>query len=736
MNGNSQDFFLHDQNPWDVRDASAFLKYCCPECEFKDDCLEIFESHAVNTHERALPLFGTKQELEDAIKEDPNKYVESQMEGFDDFDSDDNDIKEEADDDDDDYKDDGNDINDDEDDDYEQPKIKEPRRTRKSQKVEEREWPFKVIVDGDGFACAICQETFQLKQRYVSHVIANHITSEDEFEVCQYCVDVFPNYNKLKSHFETVHKDIPLTQYQCNLCDTHFSASIMRLNTHYQQDHKKNQELSLFECSECKKNFVFKEEQLYHETQEHDIKHTFEKCDTCHMDFYSKKMFVIHKYSHGGQESPPPFLCNFCDFFADDKSKIITHHSEEHPRKRPPFFKCDHCDFYHTKENNVKSHSMKEHGEEYFPFKCASCNHLSKGIQTFRNHMDQVHGSGVKLVCDICGHEVSTKRSLKNHIALKHPSPDSHVQVCQYCGFSTKSIITLRRHVDEKHEPDKQKKCDYCEYKTLHRQKLRWHIDSRHPQHGEKKYTCEACGRGFIFKETYLQHVKYLCKMCNYTKRKRKPHHGRGLSAKCDHCDTVLGSTVKIKIHYRDNHPGKPILLPDFPRFICAICDDFFFTKCGLEKHSADVHEIAIKDKNFCKRCKRTYKTMHTCPLDYVKTAGPKKGFNCEYCGATFTQKANYEGHVKTAHEKREDFECEHCGKKWATHLKLKNHIWQAHNAVTCDVCHKQISNPAELKRHKVLVHKDMTGAWRCEHCPKSVFFSQNSYAKHMKIRH
>ena len=48
---------VNDYNPWYVENASAFLKYCCPECEYKNGTLKSFEDHAFQNHENARILF-------------------------------------------------------------------------------------------------------------------------------------------------------------------------------------------------------------------------------------------------------------------------------------------------------------------------------------------------------------------------------------------------------------------------------------------------------------------------------------------------------------------------------------------------------------------------------------------------------------------------------------------------------------------------------------------------------
>ena len=51
-------------NPWAVTDASVFLKYCCPECEFNDPILQHFADHAVSYHPNASSLFIDENNIE------------------------------------------------------------------------------------------------------------------------------------------------------------------------------------------------------------------------------------------------------------------------------------------------------------------------------------------------------------------------------------------------------------------------------------------------------------------------------------------------------------------------------------------------------------------------------------------------------------------------------------------------------------------------------------------------
>ena len=44
-------------NPWNVSDASVFLKYCCPECDYINLNLPEFSQHALEYHAQSIALF-------------------------------------------------------------------------------------------------------------------------------------------------------------------------------------------------------------------------------------------------------------------------------------------------------------------------------------------------------------------------------------------------------------------------------------------------------------------------------------------------------------------------------------------------------------------------------------------------------------------------------------------------------------------------------------------------------
>ena len=48
------------KNPWCVDDVSAFLKFCCPECNYHIPDIQMFSDHAAENHINSRALFGNE----------------------------------------------------------------------------------------------------------------------------------------------------------------------------------------------------------------------------------------------------------------------------------------------------------------------------------------------------------------------------------------------------------------------------------------------------------------------------------------------------------------------------------------------------------------------------------------------------------------------------------------------------------------------------------------------------
>ena len=68
-----------DENPWSVHDASVFLKYCCPECDYHSGSLKGFSNHALENHERSSTLFNDKNNGIDTVPKIENDEIQDQV---------------------------------------------------------------------------------------------------------------------------------------------------------------------------------------------------------------------------------------------------------------------------------------------------------------------------------------------------------------------------------------------------------------------------------------------------------------------------------------------------------------------------------------------------------------------------------------------------------------------------------------------------------------------------------
>ena len=363
------------------------------------------------------------------------------------------------------------------------------------------------------------------------------------------------------------------------------------------------------------------------------------------------------------------------------------------------------------------------------------CDECKKGFihkTSLDYHMVLTHSKQNVNKCELCETEYQTLSGFHRHMAINHSTGEEPVLMCDKCDFTALHKTIFQHHVFQKHDINKHKKCPCCDFKTPQKQKLYVHIDNNHPEYDEKKFFCEKCGRGFIYELTLTQHSKFTCKFSDYEERKRKKGKkklaSKKLNIKCDYCSEILRAGKELTNHYKRLHPNKSIVLDGIKKFKCDNCEDIFFSKHNFERHCYVQHGIETK-KKCCKECFMTYSTQHKCQK--------KKVYNCEHCSMISSAKPNLESHVLSVHEKRLDFACEYCGKKWATLPVLRNHMKQTHTQhVVCDICNKKISNPIELRRHKVFVHKETEGAWLCQKCPKRAFFSQSTFEKHIADKH
>jgi hypothetical protein len=376
---------------------------------------------------------------------------------------------------------------------------------------------------------------------------------------------------------------------------------------------------------------------------------------------------------------------------------------------------CKNKDKYKAQSEQV---AMKETNKPKF-FKCNTCGLKIQGHKQY-----DIHKQSCLRICELCDMEFADSQLFKSHIADNHMTGEHYI--CAYCDLKFKWWVTMRYHTDVKHR-----------------------------ESGENKFFCTECPKGFSYQSSLKRHAnrhlkwakKHVCEICateyqtlnGFREHMAKNHNtGKESVLICDKCDFTTPLKSILLSHIRQKHD-----IDKHKR--CPCCNFKTPQKQKLHIH-IDVHHPEYDEKKlFCDKCAKSFiyelslkqHVNFRCKFSVYEQDQKKKVFNCEHCHMKFTKKHNLQSHVVTVHEKSCEFACHHCGKKWATSNLLRCHIKKTHTEhVNCEICNKKISNPFELKRHKVFVHKETKGAWLCVKCPKSAFFSKSTFEKHMKTKH
>ena len=671
-------------NPWDVENASVFLKYNCPECDQKCQNLSDFKDHAIQNHEKAKVLF-TDQE----IKNDPLEL----------------DIK------------------------VDEPLKKKRKRVTKKRVLDEdqvdQDPDFSDIetlhaeYKNEKWSCSECGfDQVEHKFDLVDHWLDHHNFKSINYEVCHYCTIIFNNHKSYVKHCGKDHPQVPmLRETKCQLCD--FSSNNRSvLVQHYSKDHE--QEYVQYQCNICQEKFTFEQQFLRHQQIKHSIEVKKLKCDTCDTLIYGHTNILVHQASHKFIEL---YFCKHCDYSSVTKVELIVHHKAHHDRLLPPYFKCDKCDFISRYNATTISHAKEQHNSEYNAFECKTCGWTKNNLTQMLKHME-VHERNRGHVCNYCGKKLRKLASLQFHIATVHEADKSKQDyVCDICGYTTYHSFWLKKHVFAKHSKEKHTKCYYCDETFAYKANMEVHVDRKHPEKGNKVHFCTVCDKGFIY--------AYSLKFHMHSHKER--HHSKVLKIKsapkqqinCELCGEEICSS-KIRWHYKKYHPEKidqSILLK------CDHCHETFLDKMGLKKHMYNSHGDSQGSK-VCEKCKLPYSQRHTCP------AGKASRLQCHLCERSFCDKKKLQAHIIGDHEKRKDYKCEYCSKAFALDFQRKSHIRQVHDNVNCELCKKTLSCEYELRRHMVFVHQETKGAFLCDICPKKVFFSIDKFRLHMNQVH
>lgn len=178
-------------------------------------------------------------------------------------------------------------------------------------------------------------------------------------------------------------------------------------------------------------------------------------------------------------------------------------------------------------------------------------------------------------LCNICGKDFKTRRSLNNHL-LSHS--DTKQFACTYCDLKLGTRYSLKMH-ERIHTNLKPYICSYCGFKFRTSGHLLMHT-RKHKQDLPYRCSVQGCNKAYPQSSELKVHI-------------RSSHTGER-NFQCDCCDKNFITKQHLKQHYERNHEPKP----GTKDFDCPMCGKMFYYKRSVTKHLKNVHKVIRK--NIC----------------------------------------------------------------------------------------------------------------------------------------
>ena len=357
-------------NPWNVSDASVFLKYCCPECDYQFVQLEIFVIHATKYHDLSRILFEETKINSEHVKEEPfsellenSEVIEDASEHFDDFIDDDSHI---------------------DDHDFVQGNVKEEpfsKLLENSEVIEEASEHFNDSIEDDGYIDEDNPIKLTKNRKNLSESdpvqIRTRLSPKDLDEQnrdpscekgqglkCEMCDKEFLTEISLERHIKYRHGG------KCGFCDNYFLDK-NSLESHISSDHRgcneafakkpltiemdENCWLTCDKCPNEKFYFIF-ELQLHREkVHKNEVKHITPYEDRYFIEYnFAKRQMIFQKNG---------WKCKTCEpeVKFEHKFQMITHWHEKHSSGGlyEPCQWC--CEVFQSPDQNLVSSFSKLH---------------------------------------------------------------------------------------------------------------------------------------------------------------------------------------------------------------------------------------------------------------------------------------------------------------------------------------------------------------------------------------
>ncbi|KFV58769.1 PR domain zinc finger protein 15, partial [Tyto alba] len=485
-----------------------------------------------------------------------------------------------------------------------------------------------------------------------------------------------------------------------------------------------------------------------------------------HQNTMSLKRSLILSSRHGIRrklikqlgEHKRVYQCSICSKIFQNSSNL-SRHIRSHGDK---LFKCEECAKLFSRKESLKQHVSYKHSrnevDSEYRYKCTTCEKAFRIESALEFHNCRTDDKTFQ--CEMCFRFFSTNSNLSKH-KKKHGDKKFACEICNKMFYRKDVMLDhQRRHLEGvrrvkreefehstenmvryKKEPSG---CPVCGKVFSCRSNMNKHLLT----HGDKKYTCEICGRKFFRVDVLRDHIHVHFKdIALMDDHQREEFIGKiGISSEenddnsdesadsephkysCKRCQLTFGRGKEYLKHIMDVHKEKG--------YGCSICNRRFALKATYHAHMV-IHRENLPDPNVqkyihpCEICGRIFNSIGNLERHKLIHTGVKS-HACEQCGKSFARKDMLKEHMRV-HDNIREYLCAECGKGMKTKHALRHHM-KLHKGIKeyeCKECHRKFAQKVNMLKH----YKRHTGIkdFMCELCGKT-FSERNTMETHKLI--
>ncbi|OCT91308.1 PR domain zinc finger protein 15 isoform X2 [Xenopus laevis] len=490
-------------------------------------------------------------------------------------------------------------------------------------------------------------------------------------------------------------------------------------------DHKR-----VFQCNICSKVFR-NSSNLSRHVRSHGDK--LFKCEECSKLFSRKeslKQHVSYKHSRNEVDGDYRYRCNTCEKAFRVQGFLEFHNCRTDDKS----FQCEMCYRFFSTNSNLSKHK-KKHGEKKFA--CEICNKLfyrrDVMLEHHRRHLEGENGvrrlkreslhqntnNSIRYkkepsACPVCGKMFSCRSNMNKHL-LTHGDKK---YTCEICGRKFFRVDVLRDHIHIHFK-------DIALMNDQQREEFIGKIGISSEDNDENsdgsvetephKYSCKRCQISFARGKEYLRHIMDI-------------HAENGYDCSICHRRFALKATYHAHmVIHRENLPD-----PEVQKYIhpCEVCGRIFNSIGNLERHKL-IHS-GVKSHG-CEQCGKSFARKDMLK-EHMRVHDNLREYLCAECGKGMKTKHALRHHMKL-HKGIKEYECVECHRRFAQKVNMLKH-YKRHTGIKdfmCELCGKTFSEKNTMETHK-LVHT-VGKQWTCTVCDKK-YVTEYMLQKHVQLTH